>query len=421
MHEGKDKIQQSNPKNKIHVCQTCFKEISDEPFALCIHCKGFIQCLQCLNVGIEKDKHLREHPFIIITPNQKSIFRTDWTCFDEIYFLDALEKYGLGNYEDIESVLGFKSTQEYESHYRSVYLGSLLCPKPEAEVQMSDAPAPLPKYPTSPIDSLPSDKTDIVIDKMNRKQQVSPGEEAGYMPKRKEFEDEYMNDFEELVCDMQFSDEEDTQESFDEKMERLVAYDSVINEREKRTNTAIDFNMHVSKYAIPSATIQSEREVTNTVIKLAPFIGAKEANEIIDLKKDRDRKRSLIELRTRWKMNGVRTIKEGNLFTKLDSIMRNGNLTLSDKNTWKSIIAQYNEPSDEDAVDKHLLLNKEESFCKDNGLQIQMYLVLKDLVIREFSIRGQLSREECIELDPSHKDELDQMYDLFVSVGWICE
>ena len=101
MSEGstKDKV---TPKERVlkHRCTTCLRDIVDESYALCIKCKGFVQCLECLNEGIEKGTHLREHPFIIVEPRIKSIFRADWTAEEEVLFLDAIQTYGLGNRQD---------------------------------------------------------------------------------------------------------------------------------------------------------------------------------------------------------------------------------------------------------------------------------------------------------------------------------
>ena len=416
----KEKSESFPPRHITRYCTTCYRPIKDEPFALCTHCKGFIQCLECLSCGIEKGHHLREHQFIIVESQMKPIFRQDWTIDEEMLFLDALQNCGLGNFSDMESILMFKTKEDYDAHYKSVYLGSLSSPIPEQVVEYPDSPTLMPDYPTSPEESCPSDSHELNLARKRKTAPTTPGEKASYMPKRHEFEIDYLNETEEIICQMDFNDEEDTPETFSEKMDRLVAYNNVIDERDLRTDVAIDFGMQDQEYSFPQAPTAQMNKIINMLMQLAPYFGKKSITELIDLIGKKLEKQALVETRTKWFQNGIESMDEGFLFSQLEQIANKGHLTQADIRNWKRLFDDYANSNKDDILETNLLPERELELCRYLEIPTQLYMAYKDLILREFAINGSLTREQCIQLDPSKEAVLDQIYDFLVSVGWIC-
>ena len=420
--EKEKKKEKVKPSERVlkHRCTTCLRDIIDESYALCIKCKGFVQCLECLSEGIEKGTHLREHPFIIVEPRIKSIFRPDWTAEEEVLFLNAIQTYGLGNYEDIEALIPFKSAAEYESHFQSVYIASLIAPKPENIIMGKDDPVPEPLYPTSPIASLPSDGNDEILKQKGKKEAETPGEHAGFMPMRREFEYEFHEQGEELICSLSFDAEKDNFATFMKKLERLQAYSGLVDDRDIKTRTAIEFDLQNKPFSLPSGQTSEVHEAEQKLMTLAPYYGKATITKLNELVKDKFHFKPLIESRLNWKKNGVRSYNEGFLFQNLQGLVVNGKL--SSASQWNKYIDDYQKKTgDTESPEAKLLDEQETDLCKSCRIPIQLYLGLKDLILREFTIRGSLSRDQCCELDPNHYIILENMYDLFVRNGWICK
>ena len=416
----KEKIDSFPPRNVTRRCMTCCRVIKNEAFALCIHCKGFLQCLSCLSSGIEKGQHLREHPFIIVESKMPPVFRQDWSVDEEILFLDAIQNCGLGNFSDMESILMFKTKEDYDAHYKSVYLSSLFSPKPEQFVDYPDQPTLPPDYPTSPEESCPSDSHEVNLARKRKTQPTTPGEFASYMPLRHEFEIDYLNETEEIICKMDFNDEEDTDETFNEKLDRLITYNNIIDERELRIDVAIDFDMQDQVYSFPQAPTDQMNKITNMLMQLAPYFGKEIITKLIELIHKKTEKQALVETRTKWLQNGIESMEEGFLFSQLEQIANKGHLTQADVRKWKKLFDDYSNSNRDNLPETNLLPGSELELCRTLEIPSQLYMAYKDLILREFAIRGSLTREECIELDPSKDVILDQIYDYLVSVGWIC-
>lgn len=62
---------------------------------------------------------------------------------------------------------------------------------------------------------------------------------AGYMPLRGDFETEYENDAETVLCEMYFNDD-DTKEDIENKLKLIEAYNKKLDERIKRKRFIID-------------------------------------------------------------------------------------------------------------------------------------------------------------------------------------
>jgi transcriptional adapter 2-alpha len=74
-------------------------------------------------------------------------------------------------------------------------------------------------------------------------QPTTPGEFAGWMPKRRELEIEYLNEAEEIVSGLAFSEADETEESLQFKLQQMVEYNEVLVEREYRQKFALEWGL----------------------------------------------------------------------------------------------------------------------------------------------------------------------------------
>lgn len=397
-------------------CTTCLKELDKDVYSVCVDCSNFVQCLDCLAYGVEKGCHLREHRYVIIEPTIRPIFREDWTLEQEILFIDALQTHGLGNYEDIHKSLPFKTKQEFGKHWEMVYSNSVSSPKPEIidSPKPPDTLDPIPDYVTdNPGKSSPkytSDESKV----NNRARGETPGELTDFMPMRKEFEHQYMEHGEELVSDIVFDPETETPDSFKNKVERLLQYDNLVTERDFRTGIAIEFVLYERPFTLPYANMDK-------ICPLLPYIGKEEAYNIFDLVDNIKKNNEKIHQMYKWRRNKIKTIREGRLFSNLEQLRLNGLTSKSDCEKWNRYIDEYNNEANNSTYspESELLTEKEITFCKKNKIEFQLYIAIKDLLIRESSVRVGLTREEVQDFSDILSRELLLVFEFMYKSGWI--
>lgn len=129
--------------------------------------------------------------------------------------VDGLEVFGMGNWEAIAEYISTKTITQCLDHYIDAYTNSSTFPIPvliQTVFLLKDMSKTFTKRITHTI--APKEK------KLERPPASNPlnHEVGGYMPARKEFEQEYFNDAEQMVKDMEF-DETDTPEDI-----RLKSY-----------------------------------------------------------------------------------------------------------------------------------------------------------------------------------------------------
>lgn len=84
---------------------------------------GINLCLVCFSSGVEIGEHKANMKYRVHdNKHAMKIFKDDWSAYDELALLDAIMKYGLGNWKDIAVAVG-KSERRCEDHYLDDYLG----------------------------------------------------------------------------------------------------------------------------------------------------------------------------------------------------------------------------------------------------------------------------------------------------------
>ena len=66
------------------------------------------------------------------------------------------------------------------------------------------------------------------------------------------------------------------------------------------------------------------------------------------------------------------------------------------------------------------LTDKEREMCMREFIDIKLYLEIKNLLIREFTLKTKLSKEEALHLLPDKNHEIALVFDFCVGAGWIC-
>jgi transcriptional adapter 2-alpha len=114
-------------------------------------------------------------------------------------------------------------------------------------------------------------------------------------------------------------------------------------------------------------------------------------------------------------------VDEGELMKSLEGITRDGRVPEGEWQRWNRVIGEYMTKHDTaESEDGKLLGLREVELCRREASSPPMFIALKDLMMREFSIRGALSSDEAAELVPEEGSKLVAMYDLFASLGWVC-
>jgi transcriptional adapter 2-alpha len=217
------------------------------------------------------------------------LFDENWEAEEELLLLEAISKYGLGNWEDIADHVGTKTLGECRSHYFATYIDTPTFPLPDtshvltttATLQQrkkeSDRRAALQltkrkrlkkasaaaRSSNNSSNIVQSSKTLPGQQRNNAADASTVGvgggvasssaganasnyasapvslDQAGFMPLRKEFEVEYLNDAEEAISSLVF-DDEDTPDETEAKYKMLELYNRKLTERYKRRDFVVD-------------------------------------------------------------------------------------------------------------------------------------------------------------------------------------
>ena len=200
-------------------------------------------CIPCFATGKEKQDHSNSHKYSVIDPVKFPIFVHHWSGKEEIMLLEGLLKFGYGNWGCISEFLGSqKSSWECEKHYKQIFLSKTVDNLHNIEILSQ-------RNEEGYVITLEKDKFNEIMDieeegfdQTEKKQEIEKhplSEFAGYMPLRKDFEIEYENDIELYLADLEFY-EDDKSEDVDIKLKQLEVYNKVLDEREERKNFVID-------------------------------------------------------------------------------------------------------------------------------------------------------------------------------------
>jgi len=435
--QRKEENQTSAVKTK---CSTCGREIFGERYFRCTRCAHFNQCLECYSVDsschpLDMKKYTRDyHIFLVVDPNPVSILRSDWDSNEELTLLSAIKLLGVGNWNSIAEWMKPRTAVEIEAHYIQTYIESQESPLPINRVLEPAIVPPAPTYNTKPIESHPSEGQEANLAAKNKKEKTTPAEYSGWMPYRHEFELEYINEAEDIVANIDFAD--NSSQSFEEKIRCLASYNQILKERHFRTGVIEEWDIHHLEQKPPTnksekeldprilnSTTKIEKEIDEKLLPLAPYLGKNDVVEIAENLHKRIKLNALIESRIKWQKCGVRTMYEGQLYNELEKMIKEGKINQTEVDQWNKAIENYIRKHKRDASspETELLTEKESELCSQLKMHAQMFYAIKDLLLREYAIRGILSRFEAVQLCSDISNQISAVYDLLLSNGWISD
>ncbi|WUR02404.1 transcriptional adapter 2 (ADA2) [Vairimorpha necatrix] len=205
------------------VCDFCFISINQDPLIQCTTCK-IDQCIYCFRDNLETKIHKKTHDFRVINYSLK--ITEDWNILEELLFYNSLDKFGLGNWDNISKSIGTKSEEEVE-----IFFYKMLNIKNNSISNLK-----INERTSNPF------RSKISI----------------YMNNREDFDVEFMNDYEEIIKDMDFTDSD---EEIDIKAKNCIlkGYKNIIQMRNYRKDIILkkglleinknkEFEKEMSKY-----------------------------------------------------------------------------------------------------------------------------------------------------------------------------
>lgn len=276
-------------------CCVCNQNISNqikiiiEPISakFKIHQKGLLFNALCINCLVLKTKYdpkngiyyveneitLINYKFMeyrILSKMNDPLFTQDWSLGDEIKLLGAVEKLGLGNWEDISKFMN-KGKLECESHYYTFYY------KEKDNYLINDNSTGIKTKSKEIFQKNKSIENNLLF-KLNQNMGFIPFLEnknsnlsfdinnvkkednnklisknvynnLGYWPKRNEFDIEYKNEAELLLSELEFNDNDDYR-VYNMNYKILQNYNNILDEREERKKLIYEKDLYDVKKQI---------------------------------------------------------------------------------------------------------------------------------------------------------------------------
>jgi transcriptional adapter 2-alpha len=239
---------------------------------------------------------------------------------------------------------------------------------------------------------------------------------AGYMPLRGDFETEYENDAETVLCEMAFN-EEDSKEDIENKLKLIEAYNKKLDERIKRKRFIIDNGLLEYKKKDKKRS-KEEKEVYDRMRQFLRLMNKEEHNQLTNAILVEKQIRKRIEELKKYRRLGLHTLQEASdyeeekkkkdfneMVRKRESgvipTTRNSSRwlptsskveKLQEKHT-KPKIRKPGSPLDiQGSPGYDLLSEKERELCATIRIFPQQYTLIKDTLIRESIRQGYLKK-----------------------------
>jgi transcriptional adapter 2-alpha len=253
---------------------------------------------------------------------------------------------------------------------------------------------------------------------MNKKDRTTPAEFAGWMPRRSEFEVEYLKDAEQIVSGIAFSDADETVAMLEQKLVSLRAYNDKLDERDIRTRFAVEWDLLDHEFRSFGGRNRREREMEEALLPLAQVVPRETLTNFVHVVESEMRLKEEIETYKKWRRHGIVNRDEGMFFSQLESLMSDDRVSPMAIDKWNRDLANHAESAEFRAsLDKQLLSQTENQICQCFGLSPHGYLRIKDLLLREFEVRGRMNRELAMSFMPGHENVVTTIYDALRAQG----
>jgi transcriptional adapter 2-alpha len=269
------------------------------------------------------------HAYRVIEQHSIPIFTEDWGADEELLLLEGAETYGIGSWAEIaDHIGGCRTREEVRDHYIKTYVESPRFPVPEHA--SPDDRGLIDQIPREEFQARKKRRIEEKKDEIKNAQPPPPKQKptasvpschevAGYMPGRREFETEYLNEAEEAVQHMQFDsgDNEkpigDPDSEVDLKMTIMNIYNSRLLARVERKK--IVFEHHLLEYkknqAADKKRTKEERELQNRAKPFARMMNHDDFTHFSDDLEYEHNLRQAISQLQEWRINQITDLKSG--------------------------------------------------------------------------------------------------------------
>jgi transcriptional adapter 2-alpha len=128
--------------------------------------------------------------------------------------------------------------------------------------------------------------------------------------------------------------------------------------------------------------------------------------------------REQIDTYKKWHRHGIVTHDEGLLFNQLETLIAEERLTPSVVEKWNRDVMGYAEsPEFRATLDRQLLSAAENKLCQNFGISPHSYLRIKDLLLREFTAHGEMTREAAVAFMPAQEQIMVAIDDSLQAAG----
>ncbi|XP_077298084.1 transcriptional adapter 2A [Arctopsyche grandis] len=205
------------------ACSSCYIQLV-EPYVECEECEDISLCTNCFSTGVQPAKHRNDHSYSI-RRNDINIFEnSDWSAKDEYLLLQAVSKFGYGNWDCISKVMQKYTQLQCKEHYDHFYIDRRqLSELPKLTTWSTVRSDPPFLYKLNATDEPPRSV------KSNICQNI-----AGYNAYRSEFEFNYDNNAEHMLNFEDFEDDEDKELTEGLQCAVVNAYNNRLKERSRR-------------------------------------------------------------------------------------------------------------------------------------------------------------------------------------------
>ncbi|EFA83055.1 myb domain-containing protein [Heterostelium album PN500] len=363
-------VEEDKPNAIQYHCDYCQKDISNVVRIRCSVCEDFDLCVECFSVGVEISPHKNDHDYHVIDNMHFPMFTEDWGADEELLLLEAVEMFGMGNWNEVSENVGHKSPMECKSHYFTYYLNTSTSPMPDTSKVLTTsenvhfkrakstnynpngstyyytyiAQSPLKPTHQSSLTSSSSSSlssttktstttttttsttstttTTTTTTTTNNKPSSAPDttegpsgpvtDSVGFMKNRGQFESEFDNDAEVVVKDLVF-EQDDTPSDREIKLQVLETYNQRLDERIRRRNFITEKGLLEYK-RIERKRCKNDKEIYNSLKVFLQAMSKEDHEKLVNGIIVERTVRERIEQLQHYRANGIRTLEEANQY-----------------------------------------------------------------------------------------------------------
>eukprot|EP00184_Porphyridium_aerugineum_P003529 CAMPEP_0184707600 /NCGR_PEP_ID=MMETSP0313-20130426/37352_1 /TAXON_ID=2792 /ORGANISM="Porphyridium aerugineum, Strain SAG 1380-2" /LENGTH=630 /DNA_ID=CAMNT_0027169179 /DNA_START=44 /DNA_END=1934 /DNA_ORIENTATION=- len=421
-------------------CNYCSRDLSQTVRIRCAECTDFDLCLDCFSVGATLHPHKSTHAYRIVEVVTADAFAENWGADEEERLLEGLELFGVGNWEGVSKLIGTKDATATEMHFLLTYLMSPLAPIPDPDHLV---PASIK------LDF--GEEFDAELDAKSLKVMhlFSDEEVAGWMPKRGDFTYEWDNEAEDVLADMDIT-EDDTFNEQEVKTRVLEIYCAKLDARDKRKEFIVNRGLLEYKQlaAQEKKLSKEEKDMRDRIKMFMRFLPEDESKDLLrGIVEELSLRRSIQVLKD-GRTNGAVTIAECHraaanprarkdpsyVEPTVNDIIQNAAkrrrpLPLGKAGDENGILAVRSVISDKCDEKQYFvgirympgadLLNAQElELCQSMRMTPHQYLIVKEFLIRESCRVGHVKRKDA-RIVKLEANKVNKIFDYLVACGWV--